>query len=169
MRQRFVRLFAGAFALGASLSFGCSATGGVRPAAVEASSSNVTLVLQITVDGLRGDLLRRYGDRFGEGGFRFLLEEGAVLRQRSLPARQHGDDRRPRHLGDRSPPIGARDGWQRLVRSRISPARLQHRGPGTSDPGDARSSGAGRSGRSGAEAISLPGALSGVAARDHLR
>jgi predicted AlkP superfamily pyrophosphatase or phosphodiesterase len=38
----------------------------------------VLLVLQITVDGLRGDLLRRYGDRFGEGGFRHLLEKGAV-------------------------------------------------------------------------------------------
>ena len=36
------------------------------------------LILQITVDGLRGDLLRRYGDRFGEGGFRFLLDEGVV-------------------------------------------------------------------------------------------
>ncbi len=36
------------------------------------------LVLQITVDGLRGDLLRRYGDRFGEGGFRYLLDQGTV-------------------------------------------------------------------------------------------
>ena len=40
--------------------------------------SQVKLVLQITVDGLRGDLLRRYGDRFGEGGFRYLLDHGAV-------------------------------------------------------------------------------------------
>ena len=38
----------------------------------------VRLVLQITVDGLRGDLLSRYGDRFGEGGFRYLLENGTV-------------------------------------------------------------------------------------------
>ena len=38
----------------------------------------VRLVLQITVDGLRGDLLDRYGDRFGEGGFRSLLERGTV-------------------------------------------------------------------------------------------
>jgi predicted AlkP superfamily pyrophosphatase or phosphodiesterase len=30
------------------------------------------------VDGLRGDLLRRYGDRFGEGGFRYLLDSGTV-------------------------------------------------------------------------------------------
>ena len=39
----------------------------------------IKLVLQITVDGLRGDLLSRYGDRFGEGGFRYLLENGAVF------------------------------------------------------------------------------------------
>jgi len=36
------------------------------------------LILQITVDQLRGDLLWRYQDRFGEGGFRYLLDEGTV-------------------------------------------------------------------------------------------
>jgi len=39
---------------------------------------DLRLVLQITVDGLRGDLLRRYGDRFSEGGFRYLLDHGTV-------------------------------------------------------------------------------------------
>lgn len=34
------------------------------------------LVLQITVDQLRGDLPLRYAERFGEGGFRYLLDEG---------------------------------------------------------------------------------------------
>ena len=34
------------------------------------------LVLQITVDQLRGDTLTRFGDRFGPGGFRYLLEKG---------------------------------------------------------------------------------------------
>ena len=34
------------------------------------------LILQITVDQLRGDLLLRHGAEFGEGGFRYLLEEG---------------------------------------------------------------------------------------------
>ena len=38
----------------------------------------VRLILQITVDGLRGDLLSRYGDRFGLDGFRYLLEDGTV-------------------------------------------------------------------------------------------
>ncbi len=37
------------------------------------------LVLQITVDQLRGDLPTRYYDRLGEGGFRYLLENGTVF------------------------------------------------------------------------------------------
>ncbi|MCZ6838856.1 MAG: alkaline phosphatase family protein [Alphaproteobacteria bacterium] len=36
------------------------------------------LVLQITVGGLRGDSLRRYGDRFGGGGLRDQRDHGAV-------------------------------------------------------------------------------------------
>ena len=43
------------------------------------ANANIQLVLQITVDGLRGDLLQRYGDRFGEGGFRYLLDQGIVF------------------------------------------------------------------------------------------
>jgi predicted AlkP superfamily pyrophosphatase or phosphodiesterase len=35
------------------------------------------LVLQITVDQLRGDLIERYGAGFGEGGFAYLLANGA--------------------------------------------------------------------------------------------
>ena len=36
------------------------------------------LILQITVDGLRGDMPGRYLDFYGNGGFRYLLEEGLV-------------------------------------------------------------------------------------------
>ena len=36
------------------------------------------LILQITVDQLRGDLPLRYYDRLGEGGFRYLWENGTV-------------------------------------------------------------------------------------------
>jgi predicted AlkP superfamily pyrophosphatase or phosphodiesterase len=36
------------------------------------------LVLQITVDQLRGDLPHRYYSEFGEGGFRYLYESGVV-------------------------------------------------------------------------------------------
>jgi hypothetical protein len=36
------------------------------------------LVLQITVDQLRGDLPHRYYSEFGEGGFRYLYERGVV-------------------------------------------------------------------------------------------
>jgi predicted AlkP superfamily pyrophosphatase or phosphodiesterase len=42
------------------------------------TNDSVKLVLQITIDGLRGDLLNRYGDGFGKGGFRFLMEKGIV-------------------------------------------------------------------------------------------
>lgn len=36
------------------------------------------LVLQITVDQLRGDMPRRDYNRLGEGGFRYLMEQGTV-------------------------------------------------------------------------------------------
>jgi predicted AlkP superfamily pyrophosphatase or phosphodiesterase len=49
----------------------------VADAAAQAKG-DVKLVLQVTVDGLRGDLLNRYGDRFAEGGFRYLMKEGTV-------------------------------------------------------------------------------------------
>jgi predicted AlkP superfamily pyrophosphatase or phosphodiesterase len=39
---------------------------------------DIRLVLQITVDGLRADLINRYENGFGEGGFRFLMEKGIV-------------------------------------------------------------------------------------------
>jgi predicted AlkP superfamily pyrophosphatase or phosphodiesterase len=38
------------------------------------------LILQITVDQLRGDLPTRYYDRLGTGGFRYLWESGVVYR-----------------------------------------------------------------------------------------
>ena len=43
-------------------------------------AANPKLVLQITVDQLRGDLPTRYYDRLGEGGFRYLWEQGVVYR-----------------------------------------------------------------------------------------
>ena len=39
-------------------------------------AAKLKLVLQITVDQLRGDLPTRYVDRLGQGGFRYLLEKG---------------------------------------------------------------------------------------------
>jgi predicted AlkP superfamily pyrophosphatase or phosphodiesterase len=59
----------------------CAGSGGAigaRAEAPAAGSNDVRLVIQITVDGLRGDLLHRYGDRFAKGGFRHLLDKGAV-------------------------------------------------------------------------------------------
>lgn len=43
------------------------------------------LVLQITVDQLRGDLPTRYYDRLGKDGFRYLLENGVVYRDAHHP------------------------------------------------------------------------------------
>ncbi len=38
------------------------------------------LILQITVDQLRGDLTQRFLDCMGEGGFRYLLDQGVVFK-----------------------------------------------------------------------------------------
>ena len=43
-----------------------------------ATAAPPRLVLQITVDGLRGDLLERYADNFGKGGFSYLRNRGVV-------------------------------------------------------------------------------------------
>lgn len=48
--------------------------------AVAAEREKPKLILQITVDALRGDLPWRYYDRLGEGGFRYLAEKGTVFR-----------------------------------------------------------------------------------------
>jgi predicted AlkP superfamily pyrophosphatase or phosphodiesterase len=36
------------------------------------------LILAVTIDGLRGDIPFRLADRFGPGGFRYLMEQGVV-------------------------------------------------------------------------------------------
>jgi predicted AlkP superfamily pyrophosphatase or phosphodiesterase len=48
--------------------------------AQDLSSPDPKLVLQITVDQLRGDLPTRYYDRLGDGGIRYLWENGVVYR-----------------------------------------------------------------------------------------
>jgi len=49
------------------------------PACAGEDGGDIRLVLQLTVDGLRADLLTRSDNRFGEGGFRYLLDNGAVF------------------------------------------------------------------------------------------
>jgi predicted AlkP superfamily pyrophosphatase or phosphodiesterase len=53
------------------------ATGLIADATAQ-ERSKPKLVLQITVDQLRGDLLARYYHRLGDGGFRYLLDSGTV-------------------------------------------------------------------------------------------
>lgn len=45
----------------------------------QTSDKDVRLVLQITIDGLRADLLSRYSNRFGEGGFKLLKQHGTLF------------------------------------------------------------------------------------------
>lgn len=46
------------------------------PAAAADDRSDIRLIVQVTVDGLRGDLLTRYENSLGAGGFRRLMEGG---------------------------------------------------------------------------------------------
>lgn len=55
---------------------------------VAAQHSQPDLVLQITVDGLRGDLLNRYKHNFGNDGFRYLMDQGVVYNNAHY---QHGN------------------------------------------------------------------------------
>jgi len=49
------------------------------PVAAGQQDPDIRLVLQLTVDGLRADLLTRSKGQLGEGGFRYLLDNGAVF------------------------------------------------------------------------------------------
>lgn len=53
----------------------CLLVHGLMPPAF-AAGAKPKLVLQITVDQLRGDLPGRYADRLTQGGFRYLMEKG---------------------------------------------------------------------------------------------
>lgn len=57
----------------------------LAPQLEAASPGKPKLVLQITVDQLRGDLPTRYYERLGDGGFRYLLENGVVYRDAHHP------------------------------------------------------------------------------------
>jgi predicted AlkP superfamily pyrophosphatase or phosphodiesterase len=46
------------------------------PGAVAWAGEQTKLVLQITVDALRGDLPGRFSNELGDGGFRYLMEQG---------------------------------------------------------------------------------------------
>ncbi|AZV77682.1 alkaline phosphatase family protein [Parasedimentitalea marina] len=49
-------------------------------ASAQTTSSQPRLVLQITIDQLRADLIGRYSKGFGDGGFNYLLRNGAVYK-----------------------------------------------------------------------------------------
>ena len=67
MRKQLIMALAGSIgALGAS---GMEAATAAEPP---------KLILALTIDGLRGDIPFRYAERFGAGGFRYLMEQGLV-------------------------------------------------------------------------------------------
>ncbi|MBV1887643.1 MAG: alkaline phosphatase family protein, partial [Parvibaculaceae bacterium] len=49
-------------------------------ASVSSAQDKPRLVLQITVDQLRGDMIDRFGSHIGEGGFQYLLENGVSFK-----------------------------------------------------------------------------------------
>lgn len=59
---------------------GCLSIAAFFVSGVTQSAEKPKLILQITVDQLRGDLPTRYYDRLGKGGFRYLWESGIVYR-----------------------------------------------------------------------------------------
>jgi len=85
---RFISLFAMAILLQACdqvstevVSQKSNETENAAPSVTEATAfagDKPKLILQITVDQLRGDLPTRYYDRLGEGGLKYLLDEGVV-------------------------------------------------------------------------------------------
>ena len=59
---------------------GCLSIAAFFVSGVTQAAEKPKLILQITVDQLRGDLPTRYYDRLGNGGFRYLWESGIVYR-----------------------------------------------------------------------------------------
>jgi len=98
-KREIHRLKACALAAGLLLVPGFSAAGAMQPP---------RLVLQITVDALRGDLPGRYAHLFGDGGFRYLMDQGVHYTNAHY---QHANTETIRHC-----PRSARHGGQRLVR-----------------------------------------------------
>ena len=60
----------------------------IVPMTSVSAESKPKLVLQITVDALRGDLLERYKANFGDGGFRYLMDDGTYYTNAYF---QHGN------------------------------------------------------------------------------
>lgn len=63
-----------------SIILGCLSIAALFVSAATYAVDKPKLILQITVDQLRGDLPTRYYDRLGKGGFRYLWESGIVYR-----------------------------------------------------------------------------------------
>lgn len=67
-------------------------TGACGVKKTELTSEKPKLILQITIDQMRGDFPMRYKDRLGEGGFRYLMEKGIHYTNAHF---QHADTETP--------------------------------------------------------------------------
>ena len=56
----------------------CSGTLGNTAPVFAQAERDIKLVLQVTVDGLRFDLINRYRESFAKDGFNYLLDSGSV-------------------------------------------------------------------------------------------
>ena len=74
MKRRFLKIL-GFAAFAAALSANIARAAGALPA-WNAGGPAPKLILQITVDQLRGDLPGRYLKQMGDGGFRYLMQHG---------------------------------------------------------------------------------------------
>jgi predicted AlkP superfamily pyrophosphatase or phosphodiesterase len=68
MREQIGIAIAASLGAMAAAAFATDATAADKP----------KLILAITIDGLRGDIPFRFAERFGPGGFRYLMDNGAV-------------------------------------------------------------------------------------------
>ncbi|MFT5697938.1 MAG: putative AlkP superfamily pyrophosphatase or phosphodiesterase [Desulforhopalus sp.] len=50
----------------------------IPASALASNSQSPKMIVQITIDGLRGDLPYKYMDRYGSGGFKYFMDEGVV-------------------------------------------------------------------------------------------
>ena len=111
----------------AALSLGCTSRGVPAASGGEPLAGGPRLILQITVDQLRGDLPLRYRDRLGAGGFRYLLDQGTHYANAHY---QHANtETAPGHatLATGADPVAARDRLQRL-------GGPEHRVPSSTTP-----------------------------------
>ena len=76
MKSPIRRLVAMSFAVLSLHAVNSAVNTAIAAEAAGTAKSTPRLILQITINGMLGDLLNPYAANFGTGGFRYLLEQG---------------------------------------------------------------------------------------------